>query len=252
MNFVIPLAGRSRRFVEAGYEGHKAFLQAHGRSLLEWSVASLPLDVANRIVFIGLREDQDRFNIEEEVLKSFQRYSGRISFVWLPEPTSGQAATVSAGISHCAPDEPLVIFNIDTSFLDSQLRERLLRGDWAGFVGSFRSQDPAFSYAELNEVGKVIRVVEKEVVSNVALNGLYAFRSPKEFENAFSLLNQGVMGEKGESFVAPLYQDLIDRGEVVVHQMAEENWILGTPADYEKFLKEGHDFAKRFSLEIEK
>lgn len=248
MNFVIPLAGRSRRFVEAGYSGHKGLLTAHGRTLLEWSVDSLPLNLASKIIFIGLKEDEDRFGIEKIVLTKYSSFADVIYFRWLENETSGQAATVLAGLSLCDKSVPLIIFNIDTSFHDSELETALLAEDWSGFLGSFSSINPAFSFAEVDEQGEIIRVVEKEAVSDIALNGLYCFRSIADFERAFTVLNLSIASEKGESFVAPLFQYLINKSKTVVHKNAQETWILGTPKDYEFFLENGKSYADRFPI----
>lgn len=45
MNFIIPMAGKGERFKNAGFELPKMLIEAHGKTLLEWSVDSLPLDL---------------------------------------------------------------------------------------------------------------------------------------------------------------------------------------------------------------
>ena len=45
MNFVIPMAGRGERFKKAGFSLPKMLIESHGKTLLEWSVDSLPLEL---------------------------------------------------------------------------------------------------------------------------------------------------------------------------------------------------------------
>ena len=45
MNFLITMAGEGRRFREAGFTVPKMLIEAKGKTLLEWSIDSLPLKI---------------------------------------------------------------------------------------------------------------------------------------------------------------------------------------------------------------
>jgi len=59
------MAGHGARFTKAGYKLPKMLLRAHNKTLLEWSLSSLPLHLANRVVFIGLKEHEDNFSLQK-------------------------------------------------------------------------------------------------------------------------------------------------------------------------------------------
>ncbi len=236
MNFVIPMAGLGSRFVEAGYQLPKPLLPAHGKTLLEWSVDSLPLELATRLIFVGLKEHRDAHDLENVVRALYAEYDPQ--FLWLDQTTRGQAETVWLAGSLMDPDVGLLIFNIDTAFRSSGLADLLRNSDHDGVLGAFTSTEPRFSFASTDETGTVLEVREKSVISSSALTGLYHFASTSAFlEIAGSAIAANEL-EKGEFYVAPLYNRLIERGARFVLDRCEEHWILGTPAEYESFLSE--------------
>ena len=90
MNFVIPMAGAGRRFRDAGYPEPKMLIRVRGRFLCEWALSSLPLECANKIIFIGLREHFTNYPQLKGVLLEA---SGGVSaeFMMLDEIPKGQA-----------------------------------------------------------------------------------------------------------------------------------------------------------------
>ncbi len=234
MNIVIPMAGLGSRFVEAGYQTPKPLLPAHGKTLLEWSVDSLPLELATRLVFVGLKEHRERLGLEEIIRDIYQEYDP--SFHWLDHSTRGQAETVAVAAHLYDKSAGLLIFNIDTAFRSSQLLSKLKDCAHDGVLGSFYSEEPRFSFASENQQGYVTEVREKDVISSHALTGLYHFSSTADF---LEIANEAIAAderEKGEFYVAPLYNKLIQRGARFILDQCEEHWILGTPAEYQHFL----------------
>jgi CTP:molybdopterin cytidylyltransferase MocA len=86
------MAGHGRRFIECGYARPKFLLEAHGKSCLEWSVNSLPLQLGDRLIFVGLREHEEAFKMEDRIKARYSDYG--LDFVWLDQVTRGQSETV--------------------------------------------------------------------------------------------------------------------------------------------------------------
>ena len=246
MIFVIPMAGRGSRFKEAGFEKPKFMLSVCELTLLEWSLKSLPLELAHQIVFVGLAEANQSLNLENTVRSLSGIPDELLSFCWLDEVTNGQATTVLEGLQGVKEEEPLVIFNIDTTFLDPGLSGALQKSDWDGLLGSFHSQAPNLSYAALDAQGEVTEVAEKEVISSHALNGLYAFRSVALFRDCYQRLNEEVLAQKGEVYVAPLYNYLLQEGRCVRLSSTQETYPLGTPEEVALFKEEAASYCEEF------
>lgn len=236
MNFVIPMAGRGQRFMDAGYTQPKMLIEARGKTLLQWSVDSLPLELCESLVFVGLEEHERSFGISKRI-REWYGHVPRLEFMFLPSATGGQAETVLRARDAIDPAMPLLIFNIDTMFHSETLAAalRLISND--GVLGSFLSREPRFSFAALDDRGFVSRVTEKEPISDHALTGLYFFRETPLF---FDLADACVRRDertKGEFYVAPLYNELLARGKRVVVDPCDSHAILGTPAELAEFME---------------
>lgn len=247
MNFIIPMAGRGSRFRNAGFVLPKFLIPVCGRTLLEWSLLSLPLDLADRVTFVGLAEDNNEGELEKRIRDSFPLSTAQISFCWLKQVTNGQATTVLRGLEGLDEGKPLLIYNIDTTFLDFGLSARLQDDEWYGLLGSFSSQAPNLSYAALDDSGRVCRVEEKNVISEHALNGLYVFRSGTLFREAYEALSIQILETKGEIFVAPLYEHLLQQGMEIELSASDETHPLGTPEELRLFKEHGSSYREKFS-----
>ena len=234
MNFVIPMAGAGSRFKKAGYKIPKMLLEAHGKTLLEWSVNSLPLELCTNLIFIGLEEHKNKYNLENFIKEKYHQYN--LKFLWLKEITRGQAETVYKAKNLIDYDTDLVIFNIDTFFVSETLKKNLLKNNIDGVLGAFISQEDRFSYAKVGKNGFITETAEKIVISQYALTGLYHFKYPKDFFDVCQKHIENNILYKNEFYIAPMYNDLIKNGKKFIVDLAKEHWILGTPEEYNQFL----------------
>lgn len=239
MNFVIPMAGKGQRFVDAGYHIPKMLIVAKGKTLLEWSVDSLPLELCTNLVFVLLEEHQRMHNVIEFVQQKYQNRC-KLSFVTLQGVTRGQAETVLKAKNKLDVEKQILIFNVDTYFHSDTLKERLLKASVDGIIGSFTETEGAarFSFAQTDHAGQVVKVAEKERISENALTGLYHFSNTTDFiriaEKNIALQNT----TKGEFYIAPMYNDLIAEGKRFFLDRCSKHAILGTPEELNTFIND--------------
>jgi dTDP-glucose pyrophosphorylase len=236
MNFVIPMAGRGQRFTNAGYQLPKMLIEAHGKTLLEWSIDSLPLSLCKRLICILLKDHDEQFGLKQRIQLI---YGNRVDvrFYELEAVTRGQAETVALAKSLVDPELDLLIFNIDTYFHSDTLVSQLLRTDIDGVLGTFKSTAPRFSFAVVDEASSyVTRTAEKEPISTHALTGLYHFKKPADFFEAADYYMQNNIQVNNEFYIAPMYNYLIEKGKKFVLDDAGEHHILGTPEELDSFL----------------
>ena len=237
MNFVIPMAGRGQRFVDAGYEQPKMLIKAKGKSLLEWSVDSLPLEICTRLIFVLLKEHEETFQLSDFVREKYQGdYS--LHFVVLDEVTQGQAETVLKAKELIDPNLDLVIYNIDTYFHSDTLKGNLLNPEYDGVLGSFidETNSTKYSFAKTDEEGKIVEVAEKIHISDNALTGMYHFKKASDFITIAEKNLEKGKTFKGEYYIAPMYNDLISLGKALFLDSCDEYAVLGTPKELEKFV----------------
>ena len=234
---VIPMAGLSRRFRDAGYDRPKFMLDLHGRSLFAHAVDSFrAYFAAEPFLFIA----RDEPGVPEFVAREVAALGvASARTVLLPRPTLGQADTVRLGLQQAGTDAgtPLTIFNIDTF----RPGFRYPAADWMGradgYLEVMPGTDPGFSFARPSEgdEGRVAETAEKVVISGLASTGLYWFRRAGTFLEA---MQGDAARAHGELYIAPLYNALIARGLDVRYHLvpADEVVFCGVPAQYEALL----------------
>jgi len=238
---VIPMAGLSSRFANAGYDAPKFMLDLEGRTLFAHAIASFEAYFSTEPFLFIAREAPGVADFIASELKKLD--VAQFKLIMLPRPTLGQADTVRLGLteSGTTSDTPLTIFNIDT-FRPGFTYPRT---DWFDHADAYLEvmpgDDPGFSYAlPIEGAGdsRVARTAEKQVISNLASTGLYWFRRAGDFTDA--LQASETTNGNGELYIAPLYNNLISKGlDVRYHLIAESEVIFcGTPAQYEGLLAE--------------
>lgn len=240
---VIPMAGLSRRFQEAGYAQPKFTLMAHGRSLFRHAVESFAaLFGKERFLFI-CRDAEDAPAFIARECAAMGLPDART--VALAAPTRGQAETVWLGLeqSRTPDDEPLIIFNIDTFRPGYAWPTDVDRRQSDGYLEVFPGSGPQWSYVRLaaNTSNRVAETAEKREISSLCCTGLYSFGRAGDFRAAYAA--QMAAGadslHAGEIYVAPLYNFLIGQGAAIhCHVIRREDVIFcGVPAEYEAFLR---------------
>lgn len=231
INILVPMAGRGRRFREAGYVDPKPMISIAGRPMIDWSLESLSgLSSPHRFIFIALKEDLD------SGLRKLLESRGEI--VSIPDVTEGAVNTTLLA-SHLIEDEtPLVIANCD-QYLDWDFNLFLDSTD--GFdcsVVVFESDNPHHSYIETSDT-RVTRVREKEVISPLACGGVYFYRKGHDYLMGAKRLIEDQDRTNGEFYITPIFNKLIQAGRTVTYFKIENDkkHMLGTPEEVDVFLK---------------
>jgi hypothetical protein len=109
------------------------------------------------------------------------------------------------------------------------------RGD--GWVPCFPGEGDAWSFAAAGPDGRVTELREKARISPHATVGLYWFRSYALYAELYERHFAAAGAERGERYVAPMYNTLIaEGGSVFLQPLARADVVpLGTPAEVERF-----------------
>lgn len=232
---VVTMAGFGRRFLDAGYTVPKYQIKAHGRTLFWWSMVGLRhLFKETRFVFVVRAADQAaRFIRRECEALGITEHQ----LVELDAPTNGQATTALLALPECDPKAPMSIFNIDTHISPGELEEPA--GDCDGWIPCFLADGDHWSFVRLDDNGVAVEVREKMRISPFATIGYYWFKSAALFAELYKAYYPlGVEDmERGEAFVAPLYNQLISEGGKVKISVLKPTSVsvLGTPAELALF-----------------
>lgn len=222
---VLPLAGKSLRFKEAGIEGPKWSLKVGNQSILTRAIQSIRTSRRpHEEIVLGCLPDQ--INLLKVALNP--ELHREVTLVTIDQTTNGQAESVFRIIEKTKVDasERLIIWCGDSAFNSDVFNFELRVGNWM-LVSKLLGDHWSF-VREFN--GVVVEVTEKVRISDHASLGLYAFDSLQDFLETSPLeIRDGYK----ESFVAPLYNSLITkRKRVEMFSLDPSDYYpLGTPKE---------------------
>ena len=220
MQVIMAAAGRGQRFIDWS-KTPKAFTDINGtpmwvKSITPWLKYGKPT-----IVF---HKDHKHW---------FEDPGFECNYVWLENYTEGPAETCYKGLIDRNGNDSVVFVDCDSNItFDTE--------KWDTSVGGLfvmKKNNPVHSYSKIDENGYVIEVKEKEVISPWANTGHFWFANVSEFVDLFEYAYKNKIKHKGEYYIAPLYNDAIQRLDMKFKILEVDKWYCwGTPQDVESFV----------------
>jgi len=232
MKVLITMAGRGSRFQEVGISKPKHEIKVKERPMFDWAMRSLQAFFDEEFIFVT----QSSHDTTTFLKDACERLGiSRTREVILDNYTSGQAQTAFKADKYINSDDAVAIYNIDTYIEEEELSPQDISGD--GFIPVFTTSGERWSFIRTNDEGHVTDVSEKEKISDSATAGFYYFDRWNDFVKAYKNSAQQVEREYGETYIAPLYNYLINNGRTILpYQLDKDSvHVLGTPNDLQKF-----------------
>ncbi len=220
---IIPMAGEGKRFADAGYELPKPLIDVCGRRMIDRVMDSLtPADGAEFLLLC--REP------------SLHR-TDRAWVYQLPGPTQGAVDTLLHAEAYV--DFPIVVANCD-QWIAPGVMDAFLNAvkDDEAAVMTFSSTNPHHSYVRRNMVGIVTEVVEKQVISDDAILGVYYFADSQAlFDYARKVIANNLRTGNGEFYVSSILDLFVkDGGQLTTFEVDyHDKAMLGTPEELRIF-----------------
>lgn len=245
----ITMAGLGSRFTKAGYISPKYKIEVLGQPLFDWSMLAMTAfrDAGWTFTFATRRAENAQVFLAARCAK-LGITTGEV--VELDAATDGQATTALLLAERSAADAPFAIFNIDTFVTPGKMRPEMVAPGVAGWVPCFPGPGEGWSFARTDETGRVVELREKTRISSHATVGLYWFCSAGAYLRLYDdFFADGGGTEKGERYVAPMYNYLVAAGETVtMTELAlDDVGMLGTPEQVEAFRSEPPAGARPFA-----
>jgi NDP-sugar pyrophosphorylase family protein len=239
LNIVIPMAGLGSRFASAGYTVPKPLIPIRGVPMIRLVISNTAPSIPHRFIFICQRAHANEYGLREK-LATWAPGSETIELDGL---TEGAACTVLAARHLIDNRDPLMIANSD-QYVDISIDpyvDAMNHRQLDGLIMTMQADDPKWSFAAIDGMGNVTRVVEKEAISSHATVGIYNFARGTDFVRAADAMIAADLRVNNEFYVAPVYNQLIAEGaRIGVYDIGADGsgmHGLGIPADLEAFLK---------------
>ena len=242
MNIVIPMAGLGQRFKDQSFDVPKPLIDINGKSMITRAIESLGLK--GRYIFI-LRNQNELSKLENVLLSHSKTYSNfikDIEILKIDYTTAGPASTALLAKDLINTDESLVIANCDQiMWWDGRLFQRFCEiSKYEGVIVTYYSNSAKNSYAKINKNGHVVEIKEKEVISEISLNGIHFWSKGNFFiESAEKMIAENDRSINGEFYVGPSYNKMIDKGYNIgiYHIPNSQHHAVGTPDDLREYLR---------------
>lgn len=228
INIVIPMAGLGSRFFQHGIMIPKPLILVKNLPFLYYAAESLVrfYDYKN-LIFIGL----ESHNKENILIDNIFKYFPGAKIKLLKETPNGAVLTAREAIPLIDNDFPILFNDCDHMFYSEELR--LAQSEFSyidGFLLTFASNNPNYSYCLKDDNGKIIGTVEKKVVGFEAIAGVYGFRNVELFDQA---TREYLMDcPYSEFFMSGVYNTSIFDKKVIKNYNVDFNISFGTPEEY--------------------
>jgi NDP-sugar pyrophosphorylase family protein len=232
MNIIIPMAGLGSRFFTEQYKLPKPLIDIRGKPMIQRAIETLDLDGD---YFFLLRQTEYTKQMVDVIKSVVPKATIKI----INYITEGPACSALLFEREIDTEDELVIANCDQ--IMSWNSNMFLRNArvYDGAVVTYHSDTEKNSYARLNKRGLVTEIREKEVISNVSLNGIHYWNDSYRFiAAAKEMIAANDRAENGEFYIGPTYNYMIrDNYRVgIYHIPNEQHHPVGVPADLERYL----------------
>lgn len=232
LNIIIPMAGLGSRFPERIYQTCKPLIPINGMPMIVHTINSLNL--SGNYIFI-LKQDK----YTEELTSVLKNTSVDCKIIILSESTSGPAETCLAARQYLSDEEELVIANSDQiMWWNSELFVNSTKANSIdGVIVTFNSKSPLNSYAKINNFGYVVEIKEKEVISDLALNGIHYWKKAKDFFWSTETMIKAADKSMGEYYIGPAFNYLLAKGfRLGIHHIPGfQHNPVGVPDDLQTY-----------------
>jgi hypothetical protein len=184
-NLILPISGKSSRF--PNLRPKWMLTHPNGNFMLIEAIKGLNLKKFKTLYIIALKKQLDEFKFKDGLENQLHNIGIKnFKIIILEKETESQAETVYEGIKKGKINGSICIkdcdnfFNIETEDINFISTENL---------SSFKSINAANkSYIKINELGNIINIAEKQIISDSFCTGCYGFQCSNDFIKYFEIL----------------------------------------------------------------
>ena len=240
MNIIITLGVKGERFQKEGYIDPKPLIKVLDKEILFYVIDNLNLKDEDTI-FIIYNKYLDEYNFYN-IIKS--KYPN-IHLIKLENDTKGATETVYIGLTDIINNKnnihihkKCMLIDGDTFYTESIIDKFRSISENAVFYTKNYSENPVFSYLELNELSHIMNIKEKVKISDNANTGVYAFQDINElYKYAKYVLDNNILFNN-ECYTSCIIDSMI-KDKICfkgIELKSESVHVLGTPFQLNEYI----------------
>lgn len=223
MKLIIPMAGMGKRLRPHTLTTPKPLLQVAGKSIVHWLIQDIASVCGEPIDEIGFVVGRFGEEIETNLLEIAAQI-GAQGKIFYQDTAEGTAHAILCA-RECLKGEVIV------AFADTLFRAKFnLNKNHDGVIWVHRVDNPSsFGVVKLDANNVITDFVEKpaEFVSDLAIIGIYYFKSGETLEAELQYLLDNDIREKGEYQLTNALENMKNKGMAFVTGAVDEWWDCG-------------------------
>ena len=225
------MAGKGQRFIDKGYTIPKPLLKLRDEHIIKEIIDTMRAR-NSQFIFITRQDHCDSHQLDKVLLKI--EPTARV--ITINQITQGSICTVLLAKSLFDNDNPVMIKDCDQIINWSPMHflEFVQRRKADGAVVTIHTDRPNYSFSKLNSKGEVTQTAEKSVISNHGHTGIYYFAKGSELIKYAERMIAKNIRVNNEFYTAPVYNEYIQDGKLIIHYPIAEMFQLGTPEEFEE------------------
>lgn len=232
MIIIIPLGGSGERFKKNGYLKPKALINIFFKPILYYLLDNLNL-VNIDFICIPYNLEYSLYNFEEKIKKDYPNINFKL--IKLDKNTEGAAETINIALKQFnCDDKPILCLDCDNFYTTDIINLWDKKNRILTFEDTNNKE--IYSYIEVKN-NKVVNIVEKKKISNIACSGAYGFSSYKQLLIYTNNILKNKIKQEGEYYTSTIISEMIkDNIEFDNIQININNYhCLGTPIQLKQF-----------------
>lgn len=226
---ILPVAGKSSRF--PNMRPKWLLTMPSGNLMYEEALIDFPKREFDRIIVTCLREHLDSYaSLDQLELSAKQKIADNVEFLVLDKPTASHSETVYETLVRSGVNGGFYLKDCDNRFAIEYIKGNSVASISLNEIDLIDAKNK--SYIELDELGYVRNIVEKNVISSDFCCGGYSFASAKKFIESYKRLNGLKKQVTGEIYISHVIYDLLLQGEIFRSHRAEKYEDWGTLREY--------------------
>ena len=232
LNILIPMAGLGSRFEKTGYTFPKPLIDVQGKPMIQLIVENL--NIKGHFIFVVQKSHYEKYSLQTLL----NLIAPGCDIIQVDGLTEGAACTVMLAKEFIDNDKSLVIANSDQvlDWNSSDFMWNMNSDHIDGGIVTFNATHPKWSFAKVNENGWITEVAEKNPISDIATVGVYYWKRGSNCISAISQMIESNIRTNGEFYLAPSYNELINRGLAIKNYHIDKFYGIGTPEDLNYYL----------------
>lgn len=226
---ILPVAGKSSRF--PNMRPKWLLTMPDGQLMIEKAIEKLDLSIFTRIIIVCLEEHVDKYTSENNIKSSFFDAVGIApEVIQLELPTNSQSETIYNAIKQANIEGPFFIKDCDNLFSCKPEPKNAVITINLNDIELIDAKNK--SYVDVDSLGVINNIIEKQVISNQFCCGGYSFEDSADFIATFDSIKSNE-----EVYISHIIYKMLLDGKEFISIKGKDYLDWGTLREYRHYCK---------------